>query len=162
MPNLVVLYSICVDVVVWYSTVSNIELSDDDSAEEGSTCSQNGSQNAVVVSESAQETSFTAPPRPRPRQPRAKRSRHQAAEAISERDILDAIRSTGQQRDQDGLEAFGHSVATTLLRFSRLQQALAKAKIQNVLVEVEFGVVDAPHPTESLLESAILSGIPSC
>ena len=102
-------------------------------------CSAGSGDEETTADTQEQPEELTPPPadmerrtvRCRPRV--AKRQRQvtpsASATAVTEREILDAIRNT----DVDGLDGFGQSVAGTLRRFNVRQQALAKLRIQQVL-----------------------------
>ena len=85
---------------------------------------------------------------------------------------MNAILTTN---DSDELDTFGKSVTSTLRRLSPHQKAVAKVKIQQVLLDVVFKDVAVPHPVptsespaaafntidSSLLETVMLScGLP--
>jgi len=72
--------------------------------------------------------------RPRAKQKRVKK------DDVSDRQILDAIVAscTPESTTSDDLDYFAKSVAQTMRRLNTKQQAVAKLRIQQVLLEVEF------------------------
>ena len=72
--------------------------------------------------------------RPRPKQKRVKK------DDVSDRQILDAIVAscTPESTTSDDLDYFAKSVAQTMRRLNTKQQAVAKLRIQQVLLDVEF------------------------
>jgi len=117
------------------------------------------------------EGTRTAPPNSTPQVCKPKVIRKKQP-PVSERVLLNAILTNS---DSDELDTFGKSVASTLRCLSPHQKAVAKVRIQQVLLDVEFGDVAVPHPVptsegpaaafntigSSLLETVMLSwGLP--
>ena len=141
---------------VLFSTVTNMHHEEEDSTAGLSNADDNKSQLSSdaddtstvndAVDEEVSDTPTTAKPKCRPaRLKTTKRSQNEST--VTEREILHAIKSANEDepKDADGLNAFGRSVAATLRTMDRRHQALAKIKIQQVMMEVEFAESSAKH-----------------
>ena len=157
------------DSVCHCSTTSNMDFDDED----GDHVADDNVQLGSVETTSDTESTGTATPNSTPQEPVCKPKVIRKKQApVSERELMNAILTTS---DLDELDTFGKSVASTLRRLSPHQKAVAKVKIQQVLLDVEFGDVAIPHPVptsegpaaafstidSSLLETVMLScGLP--
>jgi len=123
---------------VFFRSETN-EVLDDDEDEQSTTNStkSDSEMGPTEPSEDATDTSTAAgtptcpPPPPRPKQNR-KRARQ---DDVSDRELLTAILNEDKRDDS---RFFGKNIAETLRRFDRRQQTIAKARIQQILLEVEF------------------------
>ena len=127
------------------TTVSEPETQDDDTDCSNNSLLQLQDDDNVSLASSKSDTSFSdavgtqraAPDAQTAPRPKVARQRKREAD-VSDRELLQAIMQSDTKQQGDDLDYFGQSVAHTMRRFTKKQQAVAKVKINQVLFEVEF------------------------